>query len=107
VTGVDFAALMERAAWGGGDPDTVIAYALAASVPQLCQTCEGQGVVFCADADDIGDACDDCPTVERLLAIGAAVMTARPTGNGFVQLTDGTSDCWADHTLAALRSVTP
>ena len=53
---------------------------LATRVPQLCQTCEGSGKVrnqAWMTRGVVWTDCPDCPTVERLLAIGAAVWTAR------------------------------
>jgi hypothetical protein len=58
--------------------DMQVAYEfLATRVPQACPTCKGLGCTcpgYCERADD--HVCPDCPTVAKLLAIGAAVMTA-------------------------------
>jgi hypothetical protein len=48
---------------------------LAARVPQACPTCEGAGE-WVYDMERV--VCDHCPTVAKLLAIGAAVMTWEP-----------------------------
>jgi hypothetical protein len=56
--------------WELGDADII----LATRVPQACPTCGGSGIKM-FPAPILGVDCPDCPTVAKLLAIGAAVMT--------------------------------
>jgi hypothetical protein len=73
---------------GGGGPsqeetntgDLQVAYdVLAARVPQACPTCDvcrnGGYTDEVGEFVSISNPCPDCPTVAKLLAIGAAVMT--------------------------------
>jgi hypothetical protein len=96
---------------GGGGPsqaetntgDLQVAHdVLATRVPQACPTCEGDGNRRSECGAYRPGACPDCPTVAKLLAIGAAVM-------GFDELpqsSDAYSDGWND-CLIALRAVEP
>ncbi len=78
--------------------------ALAAKVPELCQTCDGFG---CSVIIEDGD-CPDCPTIAHLLAIGAAVMTAKVEGTCAVRISpDHNVAIEADRLLQFLRSVQP
>jgi hypothetical protein len=47
---------------------------LATTVPQACPTCLGVGMLRFTSDKGWTDPCTDCPTVAKLLAIGAAVM---------------------------------
>lgn len=84
----DFAAILSAALphRGLAIPDEV----LAAKVPELCQTCAGESVIYDLRCDNCGGSaslplgmtcenhhakpqpCPDCPTIGQLLAIGAA-----------------------------------
>lgn len=68
---------------------------LDARVPALCQTCNGKGTV--PGPADLPFTCPDCPTIGKLLAIGAAVM-ACPADEPFAE--------WREH-LRILRAVQP
>jgi len=48
---------------------------LAAKVPELCRECEGTGLDYSGNVNHPTE-CQDCPTIAKLLAIGAAVMSA-------------------------------
>ena len=71
-----------------------------------CPTCDGEGVEFLGDDDDIGDACPDCdgtghPTVAQVLAWGEAVATAPhvPGSGGLVPAS------WAEGYNARLTDI--
>lgn len=75
--------------------------------PDLCPTCDGASMV--RNRSRSGDThidCPDCPTIGRLLAIGAAVMTGAINGQPFdfdrSSYRQGIDDC-----LAELRAVQP
>ncbi len=113
MSDIDFAKIIQQAltvTHGEG------VWVLDAKVPELCPDCQGEGVVFCADDDDIGDGCDhpNAPTIAKLLAIGAAVMTAEVTEDydidyelgDWVSIDHGdSSTISAKHLLVALREV--
>jgi hypothetical protein len=84
-------------------------------VPQACPTCDvcrnGGYTDEVGEFVSISNPCPDCPTVAKLLAIGAAVMTdAIPAQPGFTppqgQAWDWYIEGWNDAT-AALRAVDP
>lgn len=84
---------------------------LDARVPELCQTCEGTGLDYGGNINH-PTICPDCPTIGQLLAIGAAVMTARmesPEGSGRQGVLLGGEYLAqsADRTIAYLRAVQP
>jgi len=126
MTAPDFAAILRTGADSvryGIAADQIDAQ-LAAKVPELCQTCEGDGWVAepahhchggsCTNqcGEPIQADCDDCPTIGRLLAIGTAVMTARmesPEGSGRQGVLLGGEYLAqsADRTIAYLRAVQP
>jgi hypothetical protein len=121
MTAIDWheiiAVATDRDEWVYGhspDHDEVADCVLAARVPQACPTCEGSGHLGPATGSpqrDYGRACPDCPTVAKLLAIGAAVMTdAIPAQPGFMppqgQAWGWYIEGWNDAT-AALRAVEP
>ena len=67
---------------------------------------------LCENADTGCPGCTDCPTIGQLLAIGAAVMTARmesPEGSGRQGVLLGGEYLAqsADRTIAYLRAVQP
>ena len=71
-----------------------------------CPTCDGEGVEFLGDDDDIGDACPDCggtghPSVAQVLAWGEAVATAPhvPGSGGLVPAS------WAEGYNARLTDI--
>lgn len=84
---------------------------LAAKVPELCQTCEGYGLVAKplrpgAQALSVTHAdCPGCPTIGQLLAIGAAVV-AGPGAPSLQELGWTFEDGWAA-AIAHLRAVQP
>lgn len=82
--------------------------ALATRVPQACQTCEGDGIRRSECGAYRPGACPDCPTVAKLLAIGAAVMHgidgSPPNANHVNQ--DWWIEGWEDAQVA-LRAVEP
>lgn len=127
MTVPDFAAIMADAAddvrvscmaycYGGSfNVPEAVALQLAAKVPQLCQTCGGTQRIAAPEGrgDGLPDPgwcapCPDCPTIARLLAIGAAVMTATLERSEWVAL-DGDKDLTrvAGTLLARLRAVQP
>ena len=76
---------------------------LAAKVPELCLACKGLGCTcpgYCERTDD--HVCPDCPTIAKLLAIGAAVMTDHGLDEPMGDYAHG----W-NHLLADLRAVQP
>ena len=119
----DFAAILSRitAGFHGQQMPHVQADALlAAKVPELCRTCGGDGLVpqchpeHDAQGEDCGCPanfmpCPDCPTIATLLAIGAAVMTARMLRDSQRYRTEclGRRDAYSDDLLARLQSVEP
>ena len=74
MTAPDFAAILaaHTTADGADVPDQ-----LAAKVPELCRTCDGDGCAALGPNGHDGPCrpCPDCPTIAKLLAIGAAVMS--------------------------------
>ncbi len=76
----DFAAIIAAAALTGDALDHAGHAVLAAEVPELCPTCGGRGWEVCSvnkyGEPDGAAECLDCPTIAKLLAIGAAVMSA-------------------------------
>jgi hypothetical protein len=112
MTAIDWheiiAVATDRDEWVYGhspDHDEVADCVLATRVPQACPTCDGSGWTSWQTPEMHGPQvwlCPDCPTVAKLLAIGAAVM-------GFDELpqsSDAYSDGWND-CLIALRAVEP
>jgi hypothetical protein len=86
---------------------------LAIRVPQACPTCDGSGIRRYTDYLNgyiVGatEPCPDCPTVAKLLAIGAAVMHgidgSPPDANHVNQ--DWWIEGWEDAQIA-LRAVEP
>lgn len=83
--------------------DVTVTAQLATRVPELCATCTAGTTRKC---------CPDCPTIGKLLAIGAAVMsrkidTESPSFDGYSL---GMVEDWTDGAnwmLAALRTVQP
>jgi hypothetical protein len=96
VNGVDWQTLIDRELFEQFEGSGELPCArdlLATRVPQLCEWCEGRGWLDDLDNDGATVPCPDCPTVERLLAIGAAVMDPQ---------------LWLDDAILEwLRSVTP
>jgi len=107
-----------RAALGG----------IAAKVPELCQTCAGESVIYDLRCDNCGGSaslplgmtcenhhakpqpCPDCPTIGDLLAIGAAVWTAPDANPNHAPVNHRGTDhhVWAsgwDAALVHLRAV--
>ncbi len=109
MSGVDWLALFSRDGWGytGQDRETSDRI-LATRVPQLCQTCGGSGRVACPGPSflepktkmqrdalgmregidycygmHMGHDCPHCPTVERVLNVGA--QTLRSTYDTWVE----------------------
>ena len=90
---------------------------LAAKVPELCQTCEGYGLVAKplrpgAQALSVThEDCPDCPTIGQLLAIGAAVMSARVEIDDYTVAVEAEGRTWhpshAITLLDRLRAVQP
>lgn len=97
MTAPDFAAILadnvRSASWDGrtiNSPQYAAECALAALVPEPCQTCAGESVIYDLRCDNCGGSaslplgmtcenhhakpqpCPDCPTIGQLLAIGAA-----------------------------------
>ena len=137
MTAPDFAAILadnvRSASWDGrtiNSPQYAAECALAALVPEPCQTCAGESVIYDLRCDNCGGSaslplgmtcenhhakpqpCPDCPTIGRLLAIGTAVMTARmesPEGSGRQGVLLGGEYLAqsADRTIAYLRAVQP
>ena len=118
----DFAAIID-AEINDWDAHANARMVLAAKVSELCRACGGGGLVpqchpeHDAQGEDCGCPanfmpCPDCPTIAKLLAIGAAVMSAeRRTDPTFDTGTWGTvingEFVWSADTLEALRAVQP
>ena len=92
MTAPDFAAILGAVSSDGPEM-------LAAQVPELCAVCAGS-VMAAAERERYGfwDSCPDCPTIVRLLAIGAAVWTGADNYDE--------SACF-QATCVALRAVQP
>lgn len=89
-----------------------VALQLAAKVPKLCQACGGSGYVV--ESHILGEnvnPCPDCPTIAKLLAIGAAVMTdgfELPAPRGYAhQLSQAGFAYGVEMAVAHLRAVQP
>ena len=81
---------------------------LAARVPALCTTCGGTTVTHNERHEWADIQCPDCPTIGRLLAIGAAVMTAESSEDGWVvQLPGQLATNFSVPLLTQLREVQP
>ena len=90
---------------------------LAARVPELCQTCKGYGLVAKplrpgAQALSVThEDCPGCPTIGQLLAIGAAVMSARVEIDDYTVAVEAEGRTWhpshAITLLDRLRAVQP
>ena len=115
MTDPDFAAILYDAAdpvpvsYSGQYPlQVAVDLQLAARVPALCTTCGGTTVTHNERHEWADIQCPDCPTIGRLLAIGAAVMTAESSEDGWVvQLPGQLATNFSVPLLTQLREVQP
>ncbi len=114
MTAPDFAAIMGGILrqLGVGD-GRLSAVALAAKVPELCSTCDEFERTIRPNGEQVRAyvSCDhrEAPTIAKLLAIGAAVMSSQVYNDGEYVYGDWQENTYriAGNLLQALRAVQP
>lgn len=86
-------------------PPRAANHALATRVPALCPTCDGTTVTHNERHEWADISCPDCPTIGRLLAIGAAVMTSTVNVNDYTVTVAAEGKQWHPTHAIALRDL--
>ena len=106
MTVPDFAAIIDD--YTDWDTPGNASMVLTAKVTELCRTCGGGGCAALGPNGHDGPCrpCPDCPTIAKLLAVGAAVMSAEVVGV-CIQVPGRDITREADILLDYLRAVQP